>query len=59
VKITYELAYRVKPLSRDEEFTTPYVSLGYHEDVNDAADAAKELKRDAPGLEIRICECRI
>lgn len=54
----YEIGARVKPLSRDEEFTTPYEVIGYHEQSGDANWAARLLQSWAPGLEIRVLECR-
>jgi hypothetical protein len=53
----YELGARVKPLSRDEEFITPYQELGYHLSLADANIACRWLMTVAPGLEVRIVQC--
>lgn len=56
--VKYEIGARLKPLSREEEFTTPYECIGYHEGIKDASWAARVLQSWAPGLEIRVLECR-
>ena len=56
--VKYEVGARVKPLSRDEEFTTEYECIGYHDQLNNANWAARMLQSWAPGLEIRVLECR-
>lgn len=54
----YEIGYRQKPLSRDEEFTMPYEDVGYKDTLEDARLAARTLQYYMPGCEIRVVEVR-